>query len=138
MMDQIAPHTGYGNNINDSVKFTIRNPERLVWTGGPKISEHDQLSGNGFTLQNHGQQVRRISFRVALNNEYDLEILESKSGNSWETLRYQYGLTRRTGGLAREYGGVVYLELEETFLSLVSEEISFEDGTFEATLSFIR
>jgi hypothetical protein len=138
MADLIAPFTGYGSNINDSVKFAIRSPEKMKWEGGPKISEHNQLSGDGASFQKHGQSERRISFRVALDNEYDLEYLETLAGRTWETLRYQYGLTRRTGGLAKEHSGVLYLELEETFLSSITEELFFDDGTCEATLSFIR
>lgn len=135
-----APHTGFGDDYNTSVKFTIDQPDGLgfpSWSGGPRNTEHDHVNGDGLSIQYHGKLPRTLEFQASFDNEYELENLESLIGTQ-ATLRYRQGLTRRVGGVEEEIAGIMYLALPETYLRWVSNQIILEDETCEATLSFVR
>lgn len=137
-----APHTGYGNDYNTSVKFTIQQNRDFgfpSWTGGtPKLSEHDHVNGDNFSLQYHGHAPRRWEIRVDLESETDLDRLAAQAGQTFADLRYVVGLTRTLDGTVEEISGIHYLTLHDVFLASVTDEIVYEDGGCEATLAFIK
>lgn len=136
-----APFTGFGDDPNASVKFTINQPGRTfpLWVSSPVESRHRIANSNRVVTQTHGRDPWRITLPLEFATIDDYELMDALIGER-ATLRYLAGLTNRAGGETETILGTPYLALPETRLVSLGNPVSegVLGGTCEATATFER
>lgn len=138
-VNELSPFTGFGDDTNTSVKFSIGYVSDRIpdWSGGPRLVQHPVLHSNRTITQFGGRDPWTVTFRLWFGSIADLEALDALQGLR-STLRYRANLTRRVGGTTAMLGDVSYLVLPETLLLAVGDVEIEVDGTCEATVTFQR
>ncbi len=138
-MDHLAPFTGFGDDTNASIKFTIWAPSGRTanWQGGARLNTFAIPHSNRTITQHSGMNEWTISLPVLVDSVEDLDMLDALQGRR-ATLRYERVLTKRVGGTIENMQGVSYLTLPDTLLVQLSGESYEPDGPCEAVLTFSR
>lgn len=136
-----APFTGFGDDTNSSVKFTILYDGRVVpwWQGGqPEIQQWKVVNGGGRTITQVGDpDPWIITLALEFEDRADYHLLEAVGGLR-ATLRYRFGITNDAGGTVQTLQGVRYLTLPDTLLMGLSKAEGEPDGVCTADATFQR
>lgn len=139
MASSWAPYTGFGDEISQSVKFTILQSGDSVaqWESPALISEHQMANSSRTVTQMHGRGPRKASFLLEFETRADYERLDALLGTR-ATLRYIDGITNRTDGVLETIVNVRYLALPETMLVALGSPTYLVGDTYRATAIFQR
>ena len=139
MAETRAPFTGFGDDTNTSVKFAILAPDGRMpnWQGEARVNKFPIPHSARTVSQYGGRGEWSLTFRAYFDTIGELELLDELQGTR-HTLRYLSGVTKRAGGTVVTLQGIQYLELSDTMLDAVTDEMYEVDGTCEATLTFSR
>jgi hypothetical protein len=136
----LSPFTGFGDDINASIKFGILAPSGRMpnWTGGgATINRFRILHSNDVIKQYGGRDERVLVARLRFAAWDALEALDLVVGRE-ATLRLPWGVTARAGGTQQVIADVAYLTLPGTELGELTEQKRYRDGTAIATATFRR
>lgn len=133
-----APFTGFGDDTNHSVKFTIEHPEQKFpqWQGGPRLGSIEIPNSDRTIVQNMGRTPRVVTWLLSFATLEDAALMDSLQGTA-HTLRYLYGITLPVGGTHEVIAGIEYLKLPDTLLVGLTSPAE-DNGYWEAVATFQR
>ena len=139
MRTPFAPFTGFGDDINTSVKFTINQPgDRLPqWVSPAILSAHRIANSNRTVRQRHGRGAWTWVAELSFGSAEEFDKLDAMVGYS-ATLRYIEGITNRAGGHHETIVSTRYLTLPDTTLLSLSGEADEVNGEYVARAMFER
>lgn len=137
------PFTGFGDDINTSIKFMliryVNSDSEHGWTGGDaKLPTFEPLHSNDVVTQYHGRSPMTFTSRLWFRDIRDLQAMLDVRGRQ-STLRYAWGITTNAGGVKETLpDGRSYLTLPGTILLGMSEIKTPRGQQPEATATFRR
>ena len=129
-MNDLSPFTGFGDDTNTSVKFSISAPGGVVplWTLEPRGTKLPVPHSNRTIIQASGLGEWSVTFRVEVDTTDELELLQALQYQR-ATLRYRHRVTNNPGGTITTLQGVSYVVLPDTLLDRVSNETREVEGS---------
>lgn len=136
---RLSPFTGFGDDPNTSVKFSIVTDGGRIadWAGGPKLSFHPIANSDREPTQYHGRKPWTLTCLLLFDTLDDLEALDALQGRR-ATLRYAWGVTKRAGGEPTMILSDRYLTLPDTMLVSLDVEATYRSGQAKALATFRR
>ncbi len=137
MVASHAPHTGFGYELNTSVKFRLLRVSGAVpnWTGAPRIHQFTIPNSDRVITQRSGRTPYQATFRLWFDDSAHLSALDAMAGYR-ASLWYVWGITVQMGGVLDSIAGVDYLRLDDVLLVNVDTDDVNPNGTAEATVTF--
>lgn len=136
------PFTGFGDDPNWSVKFSIQGQPGSVrdWDSKPRTAVLTPATGNRTIRQRRGRDPWSIEVELLFDSSDELEALDALVGTK-ATLRCRWGTYKRMGGALEMIGSDAYLALPDTYLASLDEHtgyINSPGGRRKATARFER
>jgi len=137
----LSPFTGFGDDVNWSVKFGILRDRASGimpdWESKSRLSLLDMATGNQQVTQRRGRDPWTVTLRLWFAERDEMERLDAMVGRR-ATLRYRYGMSSDAGGTKQTIEQRDYLVLPETLLLSLTDKTIEPGGRCEAVATFSR
>jgi hypothetical protein len=133
-----APFTGFGDDPNTSVKFTIMLPGETMpdWSGGPRLRQKKIPGSSRVNIRNTGRDPYIVTFLLDVDSLEEYEALDRMQGVE-ATLRYAWGITKPVGGHYESIQNVGYLAIPNVRLMQLSDPV-VDVETYSTSATFLK